>query len=113
MLDEPEQELSMIHISTGQWVLGIDLVLDDKVTKNPLGMVYITGEENLYHASHEEVGDDMKAEDIEKVKEVRKTVQSVADEMGVPVDKLINAVVKLGSIFQEKGIVFEDEPDFL
>ena len=49
----PQQELSMIHISEGIWLVGIDLLDKNIVTKNPLGLFCVTGDENLYRISRE------------------------------------------------------------
>lgn len=111
-LDEHEQELSMIHVGVGKWILGIDLVGKDSVTRNPLGFVYITGEESLYYMAVEEEEEELKeGKDLDKVKEIRRVVQDVAEELDVPTDRLIEAVIKIGTVFREKGIAFKEEEE--
>ena len=51
----------------------------------------------------------LKEEDLEKLKDVRRVVQEVAEELGIPTDKLVEAVIKIGKVFREKGIAFEGE----
>ena len=46
---QQEQELSMISLGEGKWLLSIDLIRGESVTRNPLGFVCVTGEENLYY----------------------------------------------------------------
>lgn len=55
---QQEQELSMVSLGEGKWLLSIDLIRGESVTRNPLGLVCVTGEENLYYmtAYEEEKG---------------------------------------------------------
>lgn len=96
-MKEPEQELSMVHISTGLWLMGIDLVHgEETVTKNPLGIFRVTGEENLYHTKE---GVDVAEKKTEMATEeavaLMEKVTSLADELGVPVIAFLAAIKEL------------------
>ena len=92
-MSEPDQELSMIHISIGSWLLGIDLVGEESVTKNPLGFIHITGDENLYH---------MEVDGVEKDPvEVMEQVQELAAGLGIKLDDFLDAIKKLGLLVED------------
>ena len=101
------QELHLGHISLGMWLVGIDLHIGNEITKNPLGILHVTGEENLYHMS-EEGRNNMSEKN--KDMEFLASVDAVAKELGVPLDKLISAVKKLGNLRPNvKGEKEEDQ----
>jgi len=103
-MKEPEQELSMMHISTGMWMMGIDLVHDEQiVTKNPLGIFQLTGEENLYHAVEKEA-EMVEENEIREAAVVMKKVEELASSLGVPTEEFIAAIKELRYVVpQEHG----------
>lgn len=100
-MTEPDQELSMINVSTGMWLLGIDLLNDDVVTKNAMGMIHITGNEDLYHMEEVDNVEEDKAVEVKAV-EVMEKVDGLAKELGVDTDKFLEVVKKLGDLVEDE-----------